>query len=349
LRIDQVCQDRWGNFLIMKILIFHPVLLPPKDYGGVERVVLWLARGLMERGHEVWVAAREGSLLPAGVRLLPVAQGQESASELTRRIPIGVDVVHFMAPPEAEAWGRLPCAGILTIHGNGKLGEKFPLNSVFLSRDHAMRHNGEVFVYNGIDPAEYRFLPKARKQDWFLFLSKTSWSVKNLKGAIRICAKLKEDLHIAGGQRPWSLRFEALFRGMKWEGPVAGMEKAAILSQAKALLFPVVWPEPFGLVVAEALISGTPVVASRKGSLSELLSSDVGVTLDPPITPEALDAWVGFLSNPLPWEAERCRAWALEKFHYSKMAEGYEALYKKVIQNQTLHNEPPVAGDWRVQ
>jgi glycosyltransferase involved in cell wall biosynthesis len=254
-----------------------------------------------------------------------------------------------MAPPEAEIWKQLPCSGVLTVHGNGKPGEIFPLNTVFLSRDHAERHNGNVFVYNGIDPAEYRFLPNGEKKNWYLFLSKTSWSVKNLKGAIHIGSRLKADLHIAGGQRPWGLRMAALLSGMKWVGPVAGEKKAEVLSQAKALLFPVIWPEPFGLVVVEALMSGTPVIASRKGSLSELLPDDVGRVLEPPVSREGIDVWVNFLRTPHSWNAERCRAWAKEHFHYSKMAEGYEALYKKVIQNQTLHNEHPVAGDWRVQ
>lgn len=54
----------------MKICLFHPKLLPPRDYGGVERVVLWLARGLLERGHEVWVAALAGSQLPPGAKLI---------------------------------------------------------------------------------------------------------------------------------------------------------------------------------------------------------------------------------------------------------------------------------------
>lgn len=337
----------------MKVVLFHPVLLPPRDYGGVERMVLWLAQGLVERGHDVWVAAKEGSRLPHGVRLLSLSQEESSALDLIKKLPPGVDVVHFMAPPEESVWDFLPCVGILTVHGNGKSGEIFPLNSVFLTQDHAIRHRAQVFVYNGIDPSEVIFDPNLKNNEsLFLFLSKTSWKVKNLTGAMRICIKANVGLSIAGGWRPVSLRIEALFRSkMKWIGPVGGKLKARVLAQSRALLFPVIWPEPFGLVVIESLMSGTPVIASRKGGLSELIPSDVGILLDPPTSREAEAQWVETLKSQTIslWSPERCRAWAIENFHYSRMAEGYEALYKRVTQGEKLHNAHPISGDWRAQ
>lgn len=337
----------------MKVVLFHPVLLPPRDYGGVERMVLWLAQGLIERGHDVWVAAKEGSLLPKGVRLISLSQSEYSANDLIQRLPSGVDVIHFMAPPENSIWDELPCAGILTVHGNGKPGEHFPLNSVFLTRDHAIRHHAQTFVYNGVDPSEFIFdLSLKNHQSRFLFLSKTSWNVKNLSGAMRICMKADVGLSIAGGWRPVNRRLEAFFRPkMKWIGPVGGRLKAQVLAQSRALLFPVIWPEPFGLVVIESLMSGTPVIASRKGGLSELIPSDVGVLLDPPTSIEAESQWVEFLKsqNLFHWNPERCRNWAFENFHYSRMAVGYEALYKRVTLGEKLHNTHPVAGDWRTQ
>jgi len=337
----------------MKILLFHPVLLPPRNYGGVERMVLWLAQGLRDRGNEVWVAAKKGSQLPDSLRLLPMLDSELGAMDLLKKLPSGLDVIHFMAPPEEGIWEKLPCAGILTVHGNGKSGERFPFNAVFLTRDHALRHGADVFVYNGIDPTEYLFEPELKKKkSHYLFLSKTSWKVKNLTGAMRICARANAPLMIAGGSRPIIRRIEAELRPkMKWIGPVNGKLKAQILTHSRALLFPVIWPEPFGLVVVEALMSGTPVIASKKGSLSELLPPDVGVLLDAPVSYDAETQWVNFLQeqkNQL-WDPERCRSWALDKFHYSQMAEGYEALYKRVIQGEKLHNVHPIAGDWRTE
>lgn len=332
----------------MKICLFHPKRLPPHDYGGVERVVLWLAQGLLERGHEVWVAALAGSRLPPGIGLIEMPSDAK-ASDLKGRLPRGIDVVHWMAPPEAGASEDLPCASLLTVHGNGKSGERFPLNTVFLSRDHARRHGGVAFVYNGIDPAEYHFVSERGKSNRLLFLSKTSWRVKNLSGAVRICAQAGASLQIAGGNRPWSLRLRAAFSPrLDWAGPVSGQRKADLLSGARAFLFPVIWPEPFGLVVVEAMMSGTPVLASRQGSLPELVTPETGALLEIPVTREGERAWVeevGRIAHSgaqTRWKAEACRERAMTHFHYLKMAEGYENAYKRITAGEQLHLSAPV-------
>jgi glycosyltransferase involved in cell wall biosynthesis len=313
----------------VKVVLHHPTLLPPRDYGGVERVVLWLAKGLVELGHEVWVGAQPGSRLPEGARLLEIPPERASALDLIPILPQGVDIVHFQAPPEAGTWEALACPGVLTVHGNGKPGEVFPKNTVFLSRDHAQRHGSEQFVYNGIDPEEYRFEPD-QKEDWALFLSKTSWRVKNVAGAIDLCTRARMPLKIAGGNRPLTARLRArLNPRMQWVGPVSGAKKAELLAHAKAFIFPVLWSEPFGLVVAEALMSGTPVIAACRGSIPELVPSDVGVTLSN--EPGSESVWVEWLSRrEFPWSPERCRAWAMEKFHYKRMAQSYEEIYRRL-------------------
>lgn len=329
----------------LKILLFHPCELPPRNYGGIERMVLWLAKGLVEEGHEVWVAAFPQSRLPDGVRLFPVSPERSSPREVMNEFPPGLDLVHFMAPPEESVWSEFAeneCAAILTVHGNGQPEEVFPLNSVFISRNHALRHGGSVFVYNGIDPSEYHFTPE-RKKDYYLFLSKTSWSVKNVKGAIRLCSEAGVPLKVSGGSRPFFQRIRvALKPQMNWVGPVAGTAKATLLAEAKALLFPVIWDEPFGLVVAEALMSGTPVIASERGSLSELIPPEVGALI-PPRPPESSSGeWMRFLTNePLSFDPEACREWALRKFHYKKMAQEYVRIYRQAIGGGKLHSEMP--------
>src|SRR4051812_45423503 len=112
----------------MKVVLFHPTLLPPKDYGGVERVVLWLAKGLQEMGHEVWVGAYPGSRLPDGVRLLEISPEKSSPAEMIKKIPAGTDMIHFMAPPGQATLDRLEVPSVLTVHGNGQPGEIFPKN-----------------------------------------------------------------------------------------------------------------------------------------------------------------------------------------------------------------------------
>lgn len=324
----------------MKVLLFHPTLLPPRDYGGIERVVLWLAKGLLERGHDVWVGALSGSQLPHGARLLEIDPNQSSATDLLKKLPAGLDVVHFMAPPESGVLEQLGSAGVVTIHGNGKPGERFPRNTLFLSQDHAKRHGATAFVHNGIDPKEVAFQPDAKTES-YLFLSKTSWKVKNLAGAMRLCSVADVPLRIAGGNRPFGLRLEALFRSrFIWEGKVSGEKKANLLTTARGLVFPVLWSEPFGLVVVEALMAGTPVLAPRRGSLPELVHSGVGALL------ESEEAWIEALKRPCGyWDPRQCREWALSRFHYRNMAEGYEKAYRKVVGGEDLNAVEPETVD----
>lgn len=335
--------------VMMKILIFHPALLPPRHYGGTERVVLWLAKGLKELGHSVWVACFEDSRLPKGIEHFPVSRQDCSPSLLTRqKLPSGLEVIHFMAPPDSQTLSQLPCASLLTVHGNGKRGEQFMRNSVFLSQDHAKRHQASVYVHNGIDPEEYLFEP-VRKKDWFLFLSKTSWKVKNVWGASRLCRNARVPLKIAGGNRPWSLRLALHFSQLQeWLGSVSGETKARLLCEAKALLFPIRWSEPFGLVVAEALMSGTPVIASRTGSLPELLPDPkLGMLLPMEgIDSKEENPWVEALKGHFQteWNPEACRQWAMDRFHYIRMTKNYLTLYQKIQQGQFLHPEMPMVA-----
>jgi glycosyltransferase involved in cell wall biosynthesis len=327
----------------MRILLFHPTRLPPKDYGGIERVVLWLARGLLERGHEVHVAAHPGSVLPEGARLLEIDPEESSPARLSEKLPPGIELVHFMAPPGEGAMRALGCPSVVTVHGNGKPGEKFSRDTIFLSADHARRHGAEAFVYNGVDPSEYRFEPRS-KGDHLIFLSKTSWRVKNVRGAIRICARARARLKVAGGNRPVLSRARvAASRRMKWVGPVAGLPKAEFLARARAMVFPVLWDEPFGLVVAEAMISGTPVLVPGRGSLPELVPPEAGLVLPPPEKNERawIDAVARVSRREIAWDPERCREWALSRFHYAKMAESYEEMYRRVQAGERLNPVEP--------
>ena len=329
----------------MRVLLFHPVKLPPKNYGGTERVVLWLARALVGLGHEVSVVCLEGSVLPEGVVALPVPSDRvspesffgSSNSNLNSLRPIfsGIasrfDVVHFMAPPSEEFLKTFQMPYLVTAHGNGKKGEIFPANTCFLSQDHASRHGRGTYVYNGIDPLQYEY--REKKKNHFLFLSKTSWKVKNLEGALDLVDLAGEKLHVTGGYRPVRLLFRTLFSSHSWIGPVAEKEKAYELAEARGLVFPILWDEPFGLVVVEALISGTPVVAPRRGSLSELVSEPVGALYSSQAT---LEEQVDALRSLSHKKSSDCRDWVLEKFTHVHMAQNYLALYEKILNGETL-------------
>jgi glycosyltransferase involved in cell wall biosynthesis len=314
----------------VRIVLFHPVRLPALHYGGVERVVLWLARGLQARGHDVFVAALEGSRLPKGIHAIEMSTERRSAFDLLPLLPDRVDCVHFMAPPEEGVEEQLPCPSLTTVHGNGKPAEQFPRASVFLSRDHAQRHGRKTFVYNGLDPSEFRALAWEDRADYAAFLSKTSWRVKNVRGAARIAARAGVPLQIAGGSRPLSVRLQCAFRpSWKWWGSVGGDEKAKLLGSARAFVFPILWDEPFGLVIAEALWSGCPVFARAQGSVPELVNAEVGALFqsDEEAVELLREFWAERHSAKARNLSERARAWASESFHYLKMAENYEKLY----------------------
>ena len=331
----------------MRIVLFHPVRLPPVDYGGVERVVLWLAKGLIELGHEVWVGALEGSQIPAPIRTLSFASHARSVRDLIGVLPSGTDIVHFHAPPETHEVGGLPCPWLLTVHGNGKTDEAYPENTVFLTHDHAQRHGAEFFIFNGVDPSEYEFAPEKKSHD-FVFLSKTSWKVKNVEGAIRLCRRAGVSLRVAGGNRPWLARLRSSWtRGIDWVGPVTGERKARLLARAQGLVFPVRWPEPFGLVMVEAMMSGTPVLGAAWGSVPEVISVQGGRVLPDEFSSDGAGAWkealrLGFGAS----DFERAREWALSKFHYIQMAKAYVDAYTRVRSGERLNAQKPVSKGW---
>ena len=291
----------------MKIALIHDVKLPVATYGGTERVIWWLSKGLNELGNSVTLVCRPGSTSPYAKIFNP------APGDLESQLP-DVDVFHYFLTPE-----KMPTRPYLvSIGGNGKPGEIFLPNTVFVSRDHAARHHSQSFVYNGVDPDEYIY--RERKSASLLFLAKASWKVKNVKGAIRIAKRAKRDLHILGGSK----RFLNHWRGIHWEGMLGGKPKAEFLANAAALLWPILWEEPFGLAVVEAFMSGTPVLANRRGSVPEMIPPACGAIC------ESEDDYAVALENLAQFRAKDCRDWAVSRFHYRKMAENYGKFYAQV-------------------
>ncbi len=300
----------------MKVALIHNAKFPVAGYGGTERLVWWLARGLHERGAQVVLACHPESNCPYA-KIVPFNEAQNLALEC--------DVLHFFNTPESTP----SRPHLVTIGGNGKVGEKYSINTVFVSQNHAYRHGASAFVHNGVDPDDYIF--ESQKSGYLTFLAKASWSVKNVKGAIKVARATGKDLHIMGGNRPFLSRAKGIF----WEGMVDGRLKAQWLAKSSGLLFPVLWHEPFGIAVVEALVSGTPVLCTPFGSLQELVNSEVGkICLSYAEMREA----VSHLGSYSP---ERCRDWALSKFHYLQMTDKYLSYYERVLRGETLNRILP--------
>lgn len=312
----------------MHITLYHDALIPPPKYGGTERIVYWLAKGLIALGHRVTLIAGPGSRVD-GARVIELAHGARSHWE--EQIPRETDLLHLWGTPHTPP--RKPF--LVTIQGNGRPGEIFHPNTVFISARHAANHGSSTFVYNGIDPDEYP-CDEQRTED-LVFLAKASWKVKNLAGAIEIARASGSLLHVMGNRDlPWRLqRRLPAFRGVRYWGMVGDDEKKPILRKARALLFPVRWPEPFGIAITEALASGCAVFGTPYGSLPEIVSESVGM-----LSADASELLQGLKSRR--FSPQACRARVLQGgFTHLDMARKYLGLYATVLESGSLRPGTP--------
>ena len=218
----------------MHIGIFSWDILPAPRYGGTQRMVVWLARGLTAAGHRVTLIAGHGSRVPeATVISVAVDAARGPAFDIRPLLPPGLDILVTYAPLRVKPdhpWLRV-------LPGNRKPGVKAAPNIIYLSRDHARRHGSETFVYNGLDPAEFQF--RRDKDDYDLFLGRLH-ATKGYRWAVAGAKRLRRRLLLAGGWRP------SLSRYVKYVGSVGGTRKAELLAGAGALWMPALWDEPFG-------------------------------------------------------------------------------------------------------
>jgi Glycosyl transferases group 1/Glycosyltransferase Family 4 len=289
-----------------------------KGYGGTERVVVALVRGLAVLGHRVTLLAAPGTRVPeATVVAVPPATLLDPALDLAALAPRDADILHahFVLPrPPSRPF-------VQTLHGNLRPGSQAPPNNVFLSRDHARRFGSDVFVYNGLDPAD--FLLQATKRDYDLFLGRLH-RAKGYRWAIAGAKRSGRPLVIAGGWRP-SFR-----RNIRYVGTVDGRPKAELLAGARCLWMPAQWDEPFGLTTIEALLSGTPVLGTRRGALPEVVSAQVGALCD------TLDEMITAAATIHTRRPETCRAHAERYFSHVAMAEEYVRMYRHLLDTGTL-------------
>ena len=300
----------------MHVVVASHQPLPAKGYGGPQRVVVALVRGLAALGHRITLLAPPNTRVPEAKVVVVPARSFTDNVGLDPYIPRDAEILHthfpLRRPPSTVPF-------VQTVHRNLTPGASPQPNSIFLSRDHARRHDSEVWVYNGLDPAEYvfrRFPRRASQYD--LYLGKLH-RAKGYHWAMEAVQRTGHRLIVAGGWRP-------SFRGsIKYVGEVDGSAKAALLARARCLWNPAEWDEPFGLVTIEALFAGTPVLGTRRGALPELITPEVGALCD--TMDEMIDA-AEMIHNRSP---DACRARAETYFTHLVMAEEYVRLYRHAI------------------
>jgi glycosyltransferase involved in cell wall biosynthesis len=310
----------------MHIAVISHHRLPVKGYGGTQRVVVALVRGLVELGHRVTLIAAPGTKLPwAPVVEANTRDLHTNSTKLAPYVPRDADIVHAHFPLQS-APGRAPF--VQTLHGNMKAGLPIPPHTVFLSRDHAKRHGATTFVHNGLVPTEFRF--RRRKEAWDLFLGRLH-STKGYHWAIEAAKRTGRRLIIAGGWRP------TFTDAIKYVGEVNDKQKTALLARARCLWCAALWDEPFGLATIEALFSGTPVLATRRGALPEIITPEVGALGD--TLEDLLEAAQQIHTR----DPDCCRARAERLFSHLAMATAYVRIYDAMLSTGQLPTDPPPA------
>jgi glycosyltransferase involved in cell wall biosynthesis len=182
-----------------------------------------------------------------------------------------------------------------------------------VSENHARRHGGWAWVHNGLDPADFRF--RREKDDYDLFLGRLHHA-KGYRWAVEGARRSRRRLLLAGGWRP------SLSRYVRYIGKVGGERKAALLAGARVLWMPALWEEPCSNAILEALVSGTPVLGTRRGSLPEIISPDVGALGD------SVDELVALRPALDRIEPDACRARIERHFTHRVMTKGYLRMFR---------------------
>ena len=327
--------------------------VPPKLYGGTERVVSYLTEELVRQGHEVTLFASGDSVTKA--RLVAACRrslrlDEDCVDQLAHQILMlehvfqrakEFDIVHFHVDYLHFPFSRRqPITDVTTLHGRLDIPDLVPLYREFadmpvISISNAQRAplpwaNWQTTVYHGVPTDLYRFHEKLGT--YFAFLGRIS-PEKRVDRAIEIAKRVGMPLKIAAKVDPVDQEyFESVINPLlrdpmvEFVGEIGKGEKDDFLGNAYALLFPIDWPEPFGLVMVEAMACGTPVIAYRSGAVAEVI--DEGRT---GFIVKGLEDAVEAVWRVSELSRRGCRAVFEQRFTATRMAHDYIRVYEQLI------------------
>jgi glycosyltransferase involved in cell wall biosynthesis len=339
----------------MRIAQVAPLIesVPPKHYGGTERIVSYLTEELVRAGHDVTLFASGDSITRA--RLIPACRGslrlnKHCVDHLAHHLVMmdqvleharNFDVIHFHTDYLHFPVARyVPVPHVTTLHGRLDLPDLIPVYDRFrdipvISISNAQRKplpwaNWAGTIYHGLPPDLFRFQPNPGT--YLAFLGRIS-PEKRADRAIEIAKRAGMPLKIAAkvdrvDKRYFKRVVEPLLDAshVEWVGEISDREKDDFLGNAYALLFPIDWPEPFGLVMIEAIACGAPVIAYDGGAVPEVIK----------------DGQTGFIAKNLEDAADavhrvseisrtHCRKIFEKRFTVTRMARDYVRIYRRTI------------------
>jgi len=340
--------------------------VPPLAYGGTELVVSLLTEELVRRGHQVTLFAsgdsQTGALLEPGCEqalrplgILPPAYAGYEQRQLGHVFghARNFDIIHSHMDAAALAHTHRSLTPVVhTLHGSFSVaseqsfGQHRRQNLVSVSNSqqrHELGLNYVATVYNAIAIDQFNFYPQPQDPPYLAFLGRMS-EEKGPHLAIAIAKRTGWPLKMAGkvdfeNQEFFDREVAPHIDGeqIMYLGEVSQAQKKALIGDATATLFPITWPEPFGLVMVESMASGTPVIAMALGSAPEVVAHGKTGFLC-----RSVEDCVAAVEQTHQISRQTCRDHVALNFGVGRMVDGYEAVYHKVI---NLHHRP--AGESR--
>jgi len=343
------------NRMRIAIIADPYIAVPPDKYGGIERIITLLIEGCLSKGHEVTLFAHPASkvkcrLIPYGIppHKGPFIRVQEVLQIWGQLTPqrndfdiihsfgrlVGLLPLYFSRVPKVQSYQRS------ISRRNVLIASALAGRSIFFTacsdncRQYGQLPGQWATVYNAVPIERYDFIPKVADDAPLIFLGRIE-RIKGVHTAIDIALATGKRLIIAGNIVPqghsyvyFKEKIEPRIDGKQitYVGEIDDVQKNKLLGQSAALLMPIEWEEPFGIVMVEALACGTPVIGFKRGAVPEVVEDGVNGFICQ--TKEAMAAAVGRLKEI---NRSKCRRIAEERFSDRVVVDQYLTLYKDLI------------------